>query len=165
MARALVGTDNDPSPEEVAKYAEQLGVDLEQDSDFLSFVKYSLKLPVPHPWEIRHSGGAPLYFNVKTHETSWERPCDLDKTAYHAAKAHRDAPVRVVTIHASLERASDTVIVRVCGSIHGEELVVLELEPTVQLGVVRSKVAQQLKMFRRLLRIVTFDGTVNMRPP
>jgi len=150
--------DDEPSPAEIATFAERLGMDLEHDQEFLWMATFGLKAKLPREWSIQQSGGAPFYYNVETQEKSWERPCEPYRRAYRDAKARRDAPVRVVTIHGSLQEGSDTLTVRVCGSLHGEELVVLKFQPTVLMRAVRSALAQQLKVWRRTLKIMILDG-------
>lgn len=159
MATGLhVDADDGPSPEEIAKFAKRIGMDLEHDQDFFWMAERGLKAKLSHPWSTQQVDGAPFYYNCDTQEGSWERPCEAYKKAYRDAKARRDAPVRVVTIHGSGEEGSGTITIRVCCGLRGEELVALKCHPTLRLRAVRSELAQQLKVCRRLLKIMLRDG-------
>jgi len=154
------GAAPEPSQQEVAKHAELLGMDLAADKDFLWMARYALMAPLPHAWVTRSSAGGALYHNIDTQEVSVENPCDKDyKRAYRLAKARRDTPVRVVTIHgSSLDVETNALAVRVCGSLHGEELIELKIQPSLPLKTFRSVLAQQLGVPPARLQIMMPGG-------
>jgi len=152
--------DDEPSPEEIATFAKRLGMDLEHDQEFLWMAKHALKAKLPHEWSAQQSEGALFYYNHETQERTWERPCEAYNIAFRDAKACRDAPMRIVTIHGAIEEGGDTMKVRVCGGLGGEELDVLHFQAAMPFRAVRSALAMQLKVWRRTLKIMLCDGTL-----
>merc|ERR1719162_28132 len=110
-------------------------MDLTQDLDFLYIAREGLKAPLPAEWKACQSDGDIFFFNFNTGESEWDHPSDFHcRTMYQRAKEERDEPVRVVTIHGSLDEELGTLTARCCGSFTGEQLVELELKSTITLG-------------------------------
>jgi len=151
--------DFEPSPEEVAEYAEWLGMDLTKDFDFLWIAREGLKAPLPPAWKACESNGDIFFFNFCTGQSEWDHPSDMDcRQMYLHAKESRDAPVRVVTIHGSLDDELSTLTVRCCGSFTGEQFSTVEVKSTIKLGVCRSELANQLGVSKSKLMIMVPDG-------
>lgn len=69
--------DYEPTENEVGEYAAYLGINLEDDPEFLRIAKEGLKASVPHPWRpCRTPEGDIYYFNFETNQSSWEHPLD-----------------------------------------------------------------------------------------
>lgn len=158
----VVDDTYDPSQEEICKYAEWLGMDLKQDQGLLWIARDGLKARLPPAWKACEAeDGSIFYYNFTTGESIWDHPTDEHhKRMYRRAKARRDAPVRVVTIHGSLDERYDTLTVRCCGSLSGEQLVVLNPKSASKLKSFRSELAKQLEASKRRLRIMMPDGRV-----
>jgi len=151
--------DYEPSEKEVSEYAEWLGMDLTQDLDLLWIAREGLKAPLPAPWKACLGEGDMFYFNLLTGESEWDHPVDSSwREMYRRAKAHRDAPVRVVTIHGSLEEGCGILTVRCCGSLSGEQLVVLKAKTTVKFRWFRVLLEKHLEASTRRVKIMTPDG-------
>jgi len=152
----------DPSQEEMCRYAEWLGMDLNQDQGLLWIARDGLKALLPLAWKAcQAEDGDIFYHNFTTGESTWDHPSDEHhKRMYRRAKTRRDAPVRVVTIHGSLDERCDTLTVRCCGSLSGEQLVVLNPKSASKLKSFRSELAKQLEASKRRLRIMVSDGRV-----
>lgn len=155
----VLAKDYEPSPDEVVEYAEWLGMDLTKDVDFLWIAREGLKAPLPPAWKACESDGEIFFFNFRTGQSEWDHPSDMYcRKMYHRAKAERDAPVRVVTIHGSLDDGLGTLTVSCCGSFTGEQLVTVELKSTIKLGSFWSELAKQLGVSKSKLMIMIPDG-------
>jgi len=61
----------------VIKYAIYLGIDPEEDKDFLYIAREGLKAPVAKPWRACQTrSGEIYYFNFETGESQWDHPSD-----------------------------------------------------------------------------------------
>jgi len=61
----------------VLKYAIYLGIDPEEDRDFLYIAREGLKAPVSKPWRACQTrSGEIYYFNFETGESQWDHPSD-----------------------------------------------------------------------------------------
>jgi len=79
----VIMSDNDidpnyePSEDEVLKYAIYLGIDPEEDRDFLYIAREGLKAPVAKPWRACQTrSGEIYYFNFETGDSQWDHPSD-----------------------------------------------------------------------------------------
>lgn len=67
----------EPTEEEIAEYAEWLGMDKEKDMDLLWIAKEGLKAPLPNPWKpCQTADGEIFYFNFESGDSVWDHPCD-----------------------------------------------------------------------------------------
>ncbi|CAD7966158.1 unnamed protein product [Amoebophrya sp. A25] len=67
----------EPTEEEIAEYAEWLGMVLPQDKELLWIAKEGLKAPLPNPWKpCQTQEGEIFYFNFESGESVWDHPCD-----------------------------------------------------------------------------------------
>src|SRR5690242_8004386 len=65
------------NPLEVIKYAIYLGMNPEEDREFLYIARDGLKAPVPKPWRAcQTKSGEIYYFNFESGESQWDHPCD-----------------------------------------------------------------------------------------
>jgi hypothetical protein len=54
-----------------------LGMNLEEDKEFLYIAEEGLKAPVPEPWEVFYDTNKDMYFyNRLTQEKTYEHPLD-----------------------------------------------------------------------------------------
>lgn len=69
-----------PTEQEIADYAEYLGVNLDEEPELLPIVREGVSAPVPHPWQAcaqaADDGEEVFYFNFETGESLWDHPCD-----------------------------------------------------------------------------------------
>lgn len=128
-----------------------------------------MKAALPPAWKpCRADNGDIFYFNFTTGESVWDHPCDERcLKEIRRAKARRDAPVQIVTVHCPLkeeeekmdeEDESDTLTAKCCSSLSGEQLVALDVQPTLKLKEFRRILAKSLNVSRRRLKIMTPDG-------
>jgi hypothetical protein len=152
--------DYEPSDQEICEYGEWLGMDLETDQDLLWIAREGLKAPLPGAWKpCQSSDGDIFYFNFETHDSVWDHPSDeLYRSMYRRMQAKRDAPVRAVTISGSCEEGSLRVVV--CGSLTGEQLLLLHLHLKCKVRTLRATLALNLQVSRRRLRILLADATL-----
>jgi len=62
---------------EIIEYAKFLGMDPEEDRDFLYIAREGLKAPLPEPWKpCKTHDGELYYFNFETGESQWDHPLD-----------------------------------------------------------------------------------------
>jgi centrosomal protein CEP164 len=64
--------------EEIAEYAEFLGIDVELDRDLFWLAEQGLCTAPPEPWKACQAVGSTelFFFNFNTGESVWEHPCD-----------------------------------------------------------------------------------------
>ena len=74
---------------EVKKYAIYLGMNLEEDKEFLHIAREGLKAVVPKPWRACQTrSGEIYYFNFETGDSQWDHPCDdLFRKRFQGLKA------------------------------------------------------------------------------
>lgn len=65
-------------PEEIAEYAEFLGIDMELDRDLFWLAEEGLCTAPPEPWKACQAEGSTelFFFNFETGESLWDHPCD-----------------------------------------------------------------------------------------
>lgn len=67
----------EPTEEEIANYAERLGMDKEEDKDIMHLAREGLKAPLPPGWRpCQNSEGEIFYFDYETGQSSWDHPAD-----------------------------------------------------------------------------------------
>jgi hypothetical protein len=67
----------EPTAEEIAEYAQWLGMDLEADKHLFWVAREGLKAPLPSEWKACKSpDGEIYYFNFQSGESVWDHPCD-----------------------------------------------------------------------------------------
>jgi hypothetical protein len=65
----------EPTQEHVHKFARQIGMDPEEDSNFLYIAQQALNNPPPEPWQEGLSkDGAIVYLNKQTNEETTDHP-------------------------------------------------------------------------------------------
>jgi len=154
----VLSGDYEPSQEDIVEYADWLGMDLKEDTDLLWIAREGLKAPLPSEWKACQSDGDIFFFNFHTGESEWDHPSDVYcRKMYHSAKAERDRPVRVVTVHGSLDEGLGVLAVRCSSSFTGEQLAMLELKPTIKLALFWSELAKQLDVPKSKLKIMIPD--------
>jgi len=66
-----------PNEKEVHGYAEFLGMDPEQDKEFLYIAIEGLKAPVPPPWETYYDDNDEIFYvNPQTGQKMYDHPLD-----------------------------------------------------------------------------------------
>jgi centrosomal protein CEP164 len=157
LEEVLAG-DYEPSQEDIVEYANWLGMDLKEDQDLLWIAREGLKAPLPSEWKACQSDGDIFFFNFQTGESEWDHPSDVYcRKLYHSAKAERDQPVRVVTIEGTLDEELGVLTARCSGSFTGEQVALLELEPSVKVPLFWSELAKQLDVPETKLKIMMSD--------
>lgn len=83
----------EPSEEDVRRYAAFLHMKLPEDEDLLWIPREGLCAPLPIPWTAcRNSQDQLFYYNFDTGESSWEHPCDdYYRKQYLAQKTRKQA--------------------------------------------------------------------------
>ncbi|KAH8608781.1 WW domain [Trypanosoma vivax] len=67
----------EPTQDEIAEYAEWMGMKLPEDNEFLYIAREGLKAPLPQYWRpCRTNDDEIYYFNFKTGESTWSHPMD-----------------------------------------------------------------------------------------
>ena len=67
----------EPSAQEVAEYAEWLGMKFPDDDELLWIAKEGLKAPLPKEWRpCKTDTNDVYYFNFKTGDSLWDHPMD-----------------------------------------------------------------------------------------
>lgn len=89
----------EPTEEEVVEYARWLGMDPDEDAQFLYIAKEGLKAPLPEPWKpCKTKEGEIYYFNFENGDSVWEHPCDeYYKKMFEEAKSAKFKRQQVVT--------------------------------------------------------------------
>eukprot|EP00928_Gymnodinium_smaydae_P016599 TRINITY_DN1624_c0_g3_i1.p2 TRINITY_DN1624_c0_g3~~TRINITY_DN1624_c0_g3_i1.p2 ORF type:complete len:225 (-),score=49.62 TRINITY_DN1624_c0_g3_i1:243-917(-) len=77
--------------DDIEDYARCLGMDPDEDAEFLYLAKEGLEMPLDPPWRHCESADGELfYFNFETGESSWDHPNDEDlRLRFQALKAQR----------------------------------------------------------------------------
>lgn len=95
----------EPSEEEVAEYAEFLGIDVEKEPDLLWIAKQGVSAPVPSPWKACTQNKDDIfYFNFETSESIWDHP--LDEKFKALVVEHREK--KHIRVKADSDFAQDT---------------------------------------------------------
>ncbi|KAF0982534.1 hypothetical protein FDP41_011464 [Naegleria fowleri] len=76
----------EPTEEDVLKYAEFLGIDPQLEPELLDIAREGIKAPLPEGWRPCQSDGQLYYFNFHTGESIWDHPLD----AYYKQKVKEE---------------------------------------------------------------------------
>ncbi|KAG2393967.1 hypothetical protein C9374_003731 [Naegleria lovaniensis] len=76
----------EPTEEDVLKYAEFLGIDPQLEPELLDIAREGIKAPLPDGWRPCQSDGQLYYFNFHTGESIWDHPLD----AYYKQKVKEE---------------------------------------------------------------------------
>ena len=69
--------DYEPTLEEIHGYAKFLGIDVDQDAEFLFIAEEGLKAPVPEPWKTYFNENDEIFYvNSETNERMYDHPLD-----------------------------------------------------------------------------------------
>jgi centrosomal protein CEP164 len=119
----------EPSQQEIADYAEWLGMDLQEDEDLLWIARAGLKQPLPNPWRpCQTENDEIFYFNFETGESVWDHPMDEHHRKLYVAEKEKRKIKIVATLESSLLESG---FVHVCTtSMGGNELASLEMPHT-----------------------------------
>ncbi|KAL0020621.1 hypothetical protein WJX79_002482 [Trebouxia sp. C0005] len=73
-----IDPDYEPSAEEIADYAQWLGLDLESEKELVWICREGLKAKLPADWKAFRTAddGEVYYYNATSGDSSWEHPCD-----------------------------------------------------------------------------------------
>lgn len=93
--------DEPPTEDEINKFAEYMGMDLQKDKEFLYIAEWALTAPLPAGWTVHlDSKGNEFYYNTATKVSQYDHPMDgkyrelfLKSKAEKAAKEGSEADV------------------------------------------------------------------------
>ena len=73
-----IDADYEPTEEEVAEYADWLGMDVLKDTDLFWIAREGLCAPLPEHWKPCKTTDTDeiYYFNFSTGDSIWDHPCD-----------------------------------------------------------------------------------------
>jgi centrosomal protein CEP164 len=82
----------EPTAEQIAEYAQWLGMDLEADKHLFWVAREGLKAPLPSEWKpCKSPDGEIYYFNFQSGESVWNHPCDEHfRSMYREEKKKQD---------------------------------------------------------------------------
>lgn len=153
--------DHVSTQQDIEEYAEWLGMNLEEDRDYLWIAEEGLKSSLPAPWLacLTGEGGEVFFFNNVTGESTWEHPCDeCYRQLFKRAKA-KNEPRLIGTISAT-ELDSGAVEISVT-SMGGDELTKIEVtSPKETLQMLSRKIRKELN---QKVRLVLPDGRLLAR--
>lgn len=100
-----IDPDYEPSSEEIADYAQWLGLDLEAEKDLVWICREGLKAKLPADWKAFRTAddGEVYYYNAASGDSSWEHPCDE-----RFMKLYADEKAKLVARRKTHEQASST---------------------------------------------------------
>lgn len=101
---------DEPSEEDVRRYAAFLHMKLPEDEDLLWIPREGLCAPLPAPWTAcRTSEEELFYYNFDTGESSWEHPCDdYYRKQYLAQKTRKQAENCLADSNQSIRKQLET---------------------------------------------------------
>jgi len=138
--------------EDLEEYAVWLGMDLEEDHEYLWIARAGMECKLPSEWLVclTETGGDVFFFNNLTGASVWEHPCDdYYKNLFKEEKA-QNAP-RLVGIVSASEFPSGTAEIHVT-SISGDELITLQTSnPSETVQTLISRITKELGQVVRLM--------------
>eukprot|EP00747_Dinoflagellata_sp_TGD_P169885 gnl/TRDRNA2_/TRDRNA2_200014_c0_seq1.p1 gnl/TRDRNA2_/TRDRNA2_200014_c0~~gnl/TRDRNA2_/TRDRNA2_200014_c0_seq1.p1 ORF type:complete len:292 (-),score=63.72 gnl/TRDRNA2_/TRDRNA2_200014_c0_seq1:38-913(-) len=86
----------EPTDEDVDNYMDWLGMDADEDQEYMWLAEEALRCPLPDVWRAyANSHGDVFYFNVQTSESTWLHPIDEHyKKLYRELKAQKQTTAR-----------------------------------------------------------------------
>lgn len=96
--------------QDIEEYAKHLGMNPDEDQDYLWIAKAGLKSVLPSPWlmcsdasvAVENGRAEVFFFNIATGENTWDHPCDERFRSLFLKEKARNEPRLVVTLNAAV---------------------------------------------------------------